>query len=109
MLRQMERFAGCSSPGLFGFVYAYADRALTASLQAGQSFLSAAAESNVNQRYSIESVSVAGVEVTQLAATRLPSTLRARLHALVGKRCDTALLDRVAFELKQQLRPAGCH
>ena len=102
MLRLMERFAGCPARGyLASFMLLLAG---PAGLQAGQFFLSAVAESNVNQRYSIESVSVAGVEVTQIAETRLPSTLRDRLHALVGKRCDTALLDKVAFELKQQLR-----
>jgi hypothetical protein len=72
-------------------------------LPAGQSFLSAAAESNVNQRYRIESVSVEGVEITRVSENRLPSTLRERLHALVGGRCDMEVLDRVASDLRRQL------
>lgn len=97
----MLRLMGRSPDPLASFLLLLA---ASGGLQAGQSFLSTVAETNVNQRYQIESVSVEGVEVTQIAANRLPSTLRERLHALVGGRCDLALLDRVAFELKHQLR-----
>ncbi len=67
---------------------------------AGQEFLREAAETNVNQRYLIESVSVAGVEVHQ---AKLPSSLRQRLGALIGARCDMALLDDLATQLRREL------
>lgn len=84
-----------------GFVFSFF--LLSTGLHGGQSFVTAAAESNVNQRYRIESVSVAGVEVTHLSENRLPATLRERLHSLIGGRCDLALLDRLASELRHEL------
>ena len=74
-----------------------------AGLHAGQSFLNAAAETNVNQRYLIESVSVEGVEVTRLPENRIPSTLRERLRGLVGGHCDIGLLNLLASELRRDL------
>lgn len=94
MLRLLLRLSGLILPLAL---------ASSGSLAAGQSLLSAAAESNVNQRYRIESVSVQGVEVTRLTGNRVPSALRQRLDALVGGRCDSVLLDRVASELKREL------
>lgn len=67
---------------------------------AGQEFLREAAETNVNQRYLIESVSVAGV---QLSEAKIPSGLRQRLRALIGARCDMAVLDELASQLRREL------
>lgn len=67
---------------------------------AGQEFLREAAETNVNQRYLIESVSVAGVQVSE---AKIPSGLRQRLRALVGARCDMAVLDELASQLRREL------
>lgn len=71
-----------------------------ASAFAGQEFLREAAETNVNQRYVIESVSVAGVQVNE---AKIPSGLRQRLGALVGARCDVALLDDLATQIRREL------
>ncbi len=72
----------------------------SASLPAGQSLMRAVADTNVNQRYTIESVSVAGVHVTE---AKLPYSLRQRLSALVGERCDAALLEDLAADLRKEL------
>jgi hypothetical protein len=72
-------------------------------LSAGQALLRDAAEANVNQRYLIQSVSFAGVEVDRLEESRLPRTLREELSALVGQRCDTAALETLASEIRKQL------
>lgn len=74
-----------------------------ASLSAGQALVRAAAESNVNQRYLIESVSVAGVELDQWQDPKLPSGLRAQMHALVGEHCDMTLIAGVATQLRKEL------
>ncbi|MDE3195427.1 MAG: hypothetical protein KGN84_03730, partial [Acidobacteriota bacterium] len=60
----------------------------------------AAAESNINQRYTIESVAVAGVQVDE---AKLPNRLRQRMNALIGKRCDMATLEDLASELRRDL------
>lgn len=70
-------------------------------LFAGEDFLRSAAESNVNQRYTIESFSVGGV---QLEKAKLPSTLRHRLSAMVGGRCDMAAIEQIASDLRRELR-----
>jgi hypothetical protein len=70
---------------------------------AGQSMLRDAEEANVNQRYLIESVSVGGVELADLEASRLPPTLRERLIALIGQHCDSAALESLAAEIRKQL------
>src|SRR5689334_539438 len=72
----------------------------SASLPAGQSLMRAATETNVNQRYTIESVSVAGVHA---ADAKLPSSLRERLMALIGERCDATLLEDIAADLRKEL------
>ena len=76
---------------------------LAVPLFAGQALLRDAQETNVNQRYLIESVSVGGVEVSQMEAARLPDSLREKLFALVGLHCDTAALETLAAELRKQL------
>jgi hypothetical protein len=72
-------------------------------LHAGQAFLREAAATNVNQRYVVESVSVAGVEVDQLAPSRLPTSLRQRLKSLVGERCDVATLEDLSTQIRREL------
>jgi hypothetical protein len=76
----------------------------TPSLAADQEFLREAAETNVNRQYMIESVSVAGVEVDQLAPSKLPRTLRQRLRSLVGERCDVAMLEDLSAQIRRELR-----
>jgi hypothetical protein len=90
-------FHGLFLPGLFlpGLFLSAA-----VSLFGGQSFLQDVAESNVNRQYVIESVSVAGVEVPD---ARLPRNLGERLLALVGERCDVAMLEDLASEIRRQL------
>jgi hypothetical protein len=73
------------------------------SLAAGQEFLREAAETNVNRQYLIESVSVAGVEVDQLAPSKLPKTLRQRLKGLIGEHCDVAMLEDLSVQIRREL------
>lgn len=73
---------------------------IPAFLHAGQSFLQVAAETNVNQRYTIESISIGGVQIEN---TKLPSSLRSRLAALVGERCDVERLQNLAVDLRREL------
>ncbi len=78
-----------------------------ATLLGGQSFMQAVTESNVNNQYFIESVSVGGVEVKEAdnaGTVRLPRTLGERLRALVGERCDISTLENLAAEIRKQLR-----
>lgn len=75
----------------------------TASLLADQAFLREVADSNVNRRYLIESVSVGGVEVDQLPTSRLPKTLRQRLKSLVGGPCDVAMLEDLSIQIRHEL------
>ncbi len=72
-------------------------------LWAGQALLRTAAETNVNQRYLVESVSLAGVEVAKLGNAALPFPLRSRLFDLVGQQCDAAILEDLAREIREQL------
>jgi hypothetical protein len=72
-------------------------------LPAGQEFLREVAETNVNRHYVIESVSVAGVEVGQLAPSKLPKTLRQRLRSLVGELCDVAMLEDLSTQIRREL------
>jgi hypothetical protein len=65
-----------------------------------QELFKAAAETNVNQRYTIESVSIAGVSYDE---AKLPSQLRRRIVALVGTHCDVAALDDLAADLRKEL------
>jgi hypothetical protein len=76
----------------------------TQSLAADQEFLREVAETNVNRQYVIESVSVAGVEVDELAPSKLPKTLRERLKSLVGARCDVAMLEDLSAQIRRELR-----
>jgi hypothetical protein len=65
-----------------------------------QELFRAAAETNVNQRYTIESVSVGGVRFDD---AKLPSHLRARIRQLIGAHCDAAVLDDLAADLRKEL------
>ncbi len=67
---------------------------------AGEELYRAAAESNINQRYTIESIAVAGVQVDE---AKLPSSLRQRMNALIGKHCDVAVLQDLAADLRREL------
>jgi hypothetical protein len=72
-------------------------------LAASQEFIREVAETNVNQRYVIESVSVDGVEVDHWAPSRLPRKLRSRLKSLVGERCDMATLEDLSVQIRREL------
>ena len=74
-----------------------------ATLTAGQALLREAAETNVNQRYLIESVSFSGVELDRLESAKIPPTLRERLNSLVGQRCDMAALEELSAQIRRQL------
>jgi hypothetical protein len=69
-------------------------------LSAGQTFVREAAETNVNQRYTIESVAVGGVPVDR---AKLPVTLRSRLLGMVGARCDMATIGDLSSALRKEL------
>ncbi|HZL56635.1 MAG TPA: BamA/TamA family outer membrane protein [Bryobacteraceae bacterium] len=70
------------------------------SLFADEELYRAAAETNVNRRYTIESIAVAGVQIDR---AKLPSRLRQRMNALVGKHCDVAVLQELAADLRSEL------
>jgi hypothetical protein len=67
-------------------------------LMADQDLLRVADESNVNQQYVIESVSIPGIE-----RDHLPPDLRQRVDSLVGERCDMAMLTALSSEIRRQL------
>lgn len=69
-------------------------------LSAGQAFLREATEANVNQRYTIESVTVGGIPVDK---AKLPSSLRRRLGDLVGARCDMNTIGEMASALRREM------
>lgn len=72
-------------------------------LFAGQAFVRDAEETNVNQRYVIETVSLGGVELNDIDESRLPAGLRERLVALIGQHCDAAALELLAGDIRKQL------
>ena len=72
-------------------------------LPGGQSFDRAAAETNVNQQYVIESVSISGVQLDGSDNANLPGALRDRLNSLVGARCDMNVLNEVSNQLRREL------
>lgn len=74
-----------------------------ASLAAGQSLVRQVDEANVNQRYMIESVSLGGIELDQVETSKLPTTLRDRLKALIGQKCDMAALENLSSEIRREL------
>jgi hypothetical protein len=65
-----------------------------------QELFRAAAENNVNQRYTIESISIAGVRFDQ---AKIPVSLRRRIFTMVGARCDVAALEQLARDLRKEL------
>ncbi len=73
------------------------------SLTAGQAFVRDVTETNVNQRYSIESISLGGVELDRMEPAKLPPGLRSRLTALIGQKCDMAALADLAAEIRREL------
>ena len=81
---------------------------ISASLSAGQAplgqaLMRAAAETNVNQRYVIESVSVAGVQVDEWEGGKLPPDLRAQIKSLIGSQCDMKLIGTLGDQLRKEL------
>ncbi|HWE50168.1 MAG TPA: BamA/TamA family outer membrane protein [Bryobacteraceae bacterium] len=72
-------------------------------LSADQELLRAAAESNVNQRYLIESISFAGVDLDDVENSSLPASLRTRLKDLIGQNCDVAALESLSAEIRREL------
>ena len=72
-------------------------------LFAGQSFLREADDNNVNRQYLIESVALAGVDVSEVADAKLTPSLRARLASLIGQHCDLAILDDLSGEIRRDL------
>src|SRR5207248_680823 len=73
------------------------------SLPAGQSFLRTAEQTNINQQYLIESVSVGGMQPDEVRNPRLPAGIRERLKALTGERCDVATLEDIAAQIRREL------
>src|SRR5580700_5786090 len=71
---------------------------------ADQALVRALAESNVNQQYLIESVSISGVEVARFHDSKLPASLRRRLASLVGAPCDMSAIGDLAGKLRATLR-----
>lgn len=71
--------------------------------RADQALVRAMAESNVNQQYLVESVSLAGVEVAHYRDSRLSPSLRRRLSALVGVPCDMSAISDLADKLRATL------
>ena len=74
-----------------------------ASLAAGQGLMRQVAETNVNQRYMVESVSLGGIELDHVETSTLPGTLRDRLKALIGQKCDTTALENLSSEIRREL------
>jgi hypothetical protein len=72
-------------------------------LAAGQAFVRDVAGTNINQRYSIESISLGGVDLDRMEPAKLPPSLRSRLTALIGQKCDMAALADLAAEIRQEL------
>ena len=77
--------------------------ALVPRLPGGQSLQRAAAETNVNQQYVIESVSISGAQLDDSENANLPGALRERLNSLVGARCDMNVLNEVSDQLRREL------
>jgi hypothetical protein len=71
--------------------------------RADQALVRAMAASNINQQYVVESVSLAGVEVTHYRDSRLSPSLRRRLSALVGVPCDMSAITDLADKLRSTL------
>jgi len=72
--------------------------------RADQALERALADSNVNQQYLVESVSISGVEVARFHDAKLSPSLRRRLAALVGAPCDMKTIGDLAGKLRSTLR-----
>jgi hypothetical protein len=70
---------------------------------ADQSLARSLAESNVNQQYVVESVSISGVEFSRYRDSRLSSGLRRRLAGLVGAPCDMAAIGDLSAKIRSTL------
>jgi len=78
-----------------------------ATLSAGQAFMQQVSESNVNQRYVIESIALGGVELDNEnspgLSAKLSTTVRDRLKELVGGRYDEETLQELSSEIRREL------
>ncbi len=72
-------------------------------VRADQSLVRAMAETNINQQYLVESVSIAGVEVDRFHDSKLSPNLRRRMVALVGAPCDMSAIGDLAGKLRSTL------
>jgi hypothetical protein len=72
-------------------------------VRADEALSQALADSNVNQQYVIESVSISGVEVGHFHDVKLSPSLRRRLAALVGAPCDMRMIGELAGRLRSTL------
>jgi hypothetical protein len=71
--------------------------------RADQDLVRALAETNVNQQYVVESVSISGVEVARFHDAKLSASLRRRIAALVGAPCDMSAIGELAGRLRTSL------
>jgi outer membrane protein assembly factor BamA len=78
-------------------------------VRADQALVRALAESNVNQQYVIESVSISGVEVARFHDSKLSPSLRRRLTSLVGMPCDMSAIGDLAGRLRSTLHLQDVH
>jgi hypothetical protein len=88
---------------VLGFTLGFSVLALSTPARADQAMIRALAESNVNQQYLIESVSISGVEVERFHDSKLPMSLRKRLAGLVGAPCDMSAIGDLAGRLRSTL------
>lgn len=88
--------------GIF-FTLIFGGTVFPCTAQADQALIRAMAESNVNQQYVIESVSISGVEVARFHDSKMSPTLRRRLAALIGAPCDMSAIGDLAGKLRSTL------
>ncbi len=71
--------------------------------RADQTLVRMLAESNINQQYVVESVSISGVEVERVHDAKISTSLRQRLSSLIGRPCDMSALGDLAARLRTAL------
>lgn len=76
---------------------------LAGEARADQALVRELAESNANQHYLVESVSISGVEVAHFRDAKLSPSLRRRLASLIGAPCDMAAIGELAAKLRSSL------
>jgi hypothetical protein len=73
---------------------------LAARAEADQALVRSLAETNVNQQYVVESVSISGVEFSHYRDSRLSPGLRRRLARLIGAPCDMTAIGDLSVRLR---------